>query len=201
MKTVLLCVVLGGFSANLFADLAISFRNTTLFLKPGETTPINSDSVLPAGTYAQLLWAPSNLTYRDGNLGLSLYDPGEILLAETYSTTTAARFNAGIGVYTDADVGGADINTGCFFARIWETAVPSPGAYFLELGIQGPTLTEYNVFNPDTVYYTNLGAEYPSGTDIAIDVQGTTVVPEPSSIGLMGIAGLGMFLTRRKIRR
>lgn len=32
-------------------------------------------------------------------------------------------------------------------------------------------------------------------------VADTTVIPEPATIGLMGIAGLGMFLARRKARR
>lgn len=39
--------------------------------------------------------------------------------------------------------------------------------------------------------------------ELALNPQGTTVtvIPEPATLGLMGVAGLGMFLARRKARR
>ena len=47
-------------------------------------------------------------------------------------------------------------------------------------------------------------ANPPSGAqlEVAFDFTGSTwqAIPEPATIGLMGIAGLGMFLARRKVR-
>lgn len=48
---------------------------------------------------------------------------------------------------------------------------------------------------PETVFFDNGGAG-------VFDLDGSVVVvPEPATLGLMGIAGLGMFLARRKTRR
>lgn len=56
----------------------------------------------------------------------------------------------------------------------------------------------------------NTGAAQPPATAVAYTLPGAptsgqaawgTVIPEPATIGLMGIAGLGMFLARKKTRR
>ena len=49
-------------------------------------------------------------------------------------------------------MGGADINSGYLYARIFDSAVPSLGSYYLEMGLKGFGLFEYDVLNLSTVY-------------------------------------------------
>ena len=55
----------------------------------------------------------------------------------------------------------------------------------------------YDASAPGTIYQGNLtGAANNTFVDIA--TAGTTVIPEPATIGLLGIAGAGLFAARRK---
>ena len=175
------------------ADISVNFAASgSGLLLAGETAPSGS-TVLGAGNLVQLVWSASNAGYQSDNLGLSLVGAGETILA-TATTTFGGNFNAGSGVYGDSDVGGADINTGYFFARVFDSATPVANAYFLEMGIEGSSLTEYSNLDAGSVYSDSLN-------DIgftAIDAQGTRVIPEPATIGLLGIAGAGLYAARRK---
>jgi len=175
------------------ADISVNFAASgSGLLLAGETAPSGS-TVLGAGNLVQLVWSASNAGYQSDDLGLSLVGAGETILA-TATTTFGGNFNAGSGVYGDSDVGGADINTGYFFARVFDSATPVADAYFLEMGIEGSSLTEYSNLDAGSVYSDSLN-------DIgftAIDAQGTRVIPEPATIGLLGIAGAGLYAARRK---
>lgn len=175
------------------ADISVNFAASgTGLLLAGETVPGGS-TVLGAGNLVQLVWSASNTGYQSDDLDLSLANAGETILATT-TTTFGGNFNAGSGVYGDADVGGVDINTGYFFARVFDSAAPVANAYFLEMGIEGSSLTEYSNLDAGSVYSDSLN-------DIgftAIDFQDTQVIPEPATIGLLGIAGAGLYAARRK---
>lgn len=177
------------------ADISVNFAASgTGLLLAGETAP-GPTSILGAGNLVQLVWSGSNTGYQTDDLDLSLANGGETILATTV-TTLGGNFDAGGAVYADSDVGGVDINNGYFFARVFDSAAPVAGASFIEMGIQGSSLNEYVVTDPASPYTDSLN-------DLgftAIDAQGTTVVPEPATIGLMGIAGLGMFAARRKVQ-
>jgi len=61
------------------------------------------------------------------------------------------------------------------------------------MGAATAYMESYPVLLPDIE-----GAPAPGVFDVTFEFE---TIPEPSTIGLMGIAGLGMFLTRKKIRR
>jgi len=206
MKKVMATLVVLAVAGVAMADLSISLRNDTVFLKPGEVTPITSLKTLPVGAHFQLIWAPSNVNYQNGNMGLlgaqNWLEPGEKLLWEGAAPLGGGRITTPVAdVYTDSDVGGVNVNAGYFYARIFQTDKASigNGTYFVEIGIQGPALTEFDSLVPSSTYAASVGLAYASGTSIT--VQDSQVIPEPATIGLMGIAGLGMFLARRKARR
>ena len=176
------------------ADISVNFAASgTGLLIEGATFPPTGSTILGAGNLVQLVWSDSNAGYQSDDLGLSLVAAGETILATT-TTSIGGNFNAGSGVYGDADVGGVDINNGYFFARVFDSAAPVANAYFLEMGIEGSSLTEYSNLDAGSVYSDSLN-------DIgftAIDFQDTQVIPEPATIGLLGIAGAGLYAARRK---
>jgi hypothetical protein len=205
MKKALLTALGLSIAGLAMADISVEFKNTTGYLKPGFTSPTGG-GVLDTGVFVQLVWKQDNVGYQTDDLALSLVNPGEVILLSGLADNDRGRFNFGSAIYgnsiIDAALGGSnDINSGHFYARIFETAAPTVGSYFIELGIQNPTLKAYDASNPldtSTSYTDNMG-------DLAlwtsVDAQNTQVIPEPGTIGMMGIAGLGMYLARKKSRR
>lgn len=204
MMTVLAAVAVAGVVS---ADLAVQTKNSAALLREG-FTELGPGQGLQTGAFLQLVWYADDSGYQDGadidladaTLGSGLLSDGGYVLTSGFTTGPVGNIDLGVGVYTDANVGGAAINSGAFYARIYSAAVPGgpvQGSAFLEMGLQSGPLTAYSASDPTTIYSDNLND---LGT-VSIDSQGTTVVPEPATIGLMGIAGLGMFLARRKARR
>jgi hypothetical protein len=191
---VLMVVAVAGVAS---ADLAVNAKNQTPLVREGFTS-IGPGQGLEAGAYVQLLWKADNAGYQSDDLAESLLNPGEYLLRDGYADNVGLFNLTSSPAFTDADVGGADVNTGYFYARIFERGTVAPGDFFLEMGIQGPTLTEFDPLVAPSTYSLNMGLDV---AEVWIDSQGTTVVPEPATIGLMGIAGLGLVLARRKARR
>ena len=191
---VLMVVAVAGVAS---ADLAVNAKNQTPLVREGFTS-IGPGQGLEAGAYVQLLWKADNAGYQSDDLAESLLNPGEYLLRDGYADNVGLFNLTSSPAFTDAEVGGADVNTGYFYARIFERGTVAPGDFFLEMGIQGPTLTEFDPLVAPSTYSLNMGLDV---AEVWIDSQGTTVVPEPATIGLMGIAGLGLVLARRKARR
>jgi hypothetical protein len=191
---VLMVVAVAGVAS---ADLAVNAKNQTPLVREG-FTEVGPGQGLEAGAYVQLLWSADNTGYQSDDLNDSLLNAGEYLLREGYAGNVGLFNLTSDPAFTSADVGGADINAGYFYARVFERGTVAPGDFFLEMGITGPTLTAYDPLVPTSTYSFNMGADL---TEVWIDAQGTTVVPEPATIGLMGIAGLGLVLARRKARR
>jgi len=190
---VTMAVMIAGIAA---ADLSINWTSGT------SGAVLDVGGVYPAGPYltsgtAQLIWSTTPSVTAAGSYdlagGATLVD--EWMLASSTYGAYGQGFS-GSGIFTDADVGGNDISAGYFYTRIFQGNAAG-GEYFLDLAQYDPTLATYSATDPLTTYKTPvLDAVY------NVDANGTMVaIPEPATIGLMGIAGLGMFLARRKARR
>ena len=73
-------------------------------------------------------------------------------------------------------------------------------------GNYGDGITTYNIFTGNVAGFSTASGDFSvgtiqAGTFDASEMGGLTVIPEPATFGLMGIAGLGLFLARKKARR
>ena len=157
-----------------FADIGVNFgANSSPILKAGETE-VTSETVLDDNVLVQLLWSDSMVDYQSaGGIDSSLTRENEFVL-ETNTINQYGTFSATtVSVFTDSDVGGADINAGYIYARIFDSAVPSFGSYYLEMGIQGFGLFEYDFLQPSSIYTDDFND---FGSIVAIDSQSSQVL-------------------------
>lgn len=170
------------------ADIAVSAKTTA---------PVSTDGTpatyLAPGNLALLVWSASD------NSGSTSVDTSGLAAGEVQLASLSGA-NAGVilapaspTVYNDASVGGADINTGYLYVRIFQdSSIDAGDLYGVGSAVLGSSLTEYDSSVPSTIYSDSFNA--------APLTLSNTVVPEPATIGLMGIAGLGMFAARRKVQ-
>ena len=147
------------------------------------------------GALVQLIWSttPGITVAGDYALlgGATLADEWEL---DNSLTGAYGQGFSGGGIYADAAVGGNDISTGYFYTRVFQSAA-SAGESFLDIAGASPALAVYDPQTASTTYGDPvLVAAY------NIDANTTTVIPEPATFGLMGVAALGMFLARKKAR-
>ena len=193
MKKLILLLLIFSIKTN--ADIGIHFYAAgTAILKPGETT-LSLSSVLNAGNLVQLVWSTSNSGYQSDNLDLSLVNPGEFIL-DTTTTTFGGQFNAGTSFYTNDDVNGLNIDNGYLFARVFESPNPTNGDYFLEMGL----LNSSDVTTDNPFYGDNYSNSLNDLGDSPIDYQSTIVgvIPEPTTVSLIGFSTIGLAFYRRK---
>lgn len=148
--------------------------------------------------------ATLELLYVGAN-GIIDYESGTDILAggsgddELLTTFTVANtggsyedygFFAPVVIDTVSPITGAA--SGDIYGRIWWTQDPAVGGAWYYQG---------NLFSASNLDSGADPAPLPQGYDINGQVGFGQVIPEPATIGLMGIAGLGMYLARRKVRR
>jgi hypothetical protein len=119
-----------------------------------------------------------NISDIQGVIGVADLAIAPVFLGGTYSTGQVDSDGSAVGIgYLVIDANGGGIEVGDLIGFGASAAIndlqPNPGD---------------PVGTPQTL----------AGGSIQTNVQ---VVPEPATIGLMGIAGLGMYLARRKVRR
>lgn len=161
-------------TVTVFADIGVNFgANSNPILKAGETE-VTSETALDDDVLVQLLWSDTMVDYQSvGGIDSSLKRENEFVL-ETNTVNQYGTFSATtVSVFTDSDVGGADINAGYIYARIFDSAVPSFGSYYLEMGIQGFGLFEYNFLQPSSIYTDDFND---FGSVVAIDSQNSQVL-------------------------
>lgn len=184
-----------------YSDLAINWSNSN--------QPVYLDHAggpfVADGSLVQLIWSENGITTSQPGLynirGGSLL-PGEYLLDSTttgggYGLWKRALGNDGGGLYSDTDVGGADINAGYFYTRIFNN--PPGDAYhsypflfepnFVDVNQAASSSYNYDPLDPLSVYSDNaLG-----GTPAVIPA-----IPEPATAFLFVIGLSFTWLARKK---
>jgi hypothetical protein len=197
LSCLFLCCCVSVVFQSAFADLAIDWKNTTKAVyQPGGS---GGSGPFVTNGMIQLIWSASGITTTSGN-GYDLEGgtllPGEYLLATAYTTPLYGFWSAISDIYVNTDVGGANINSGYFFTRIFQNSTASLGAYFVDVGQVNAASWVYSYGpppDPATVYNTgSLSA------NVTINQNLTTVIPEPATMGLFGLGAIGTFLIRRK---
>jgi hypothetical protein len=185
MKKIAVILIATTVAGAAFADIAVNFKTTA----PLSNTAAAGGGYLQSDTVAILVWSATDTTGDAvDETGLAV---GEIALKTTVATSAGVVVPSILEIY---DFVG--INDGYMFARLFQDTSISAGDYYVETGLIGAGLTDYDENTPTTQYIDSFNS-----TAMDIDSQGLQVIPEPATIGLMGIAGLGMFLARRKVRR
>lgn len=177
------------------ADIAIENENHNEKYYKADSTEVNS-------AFVQLIWA-DNLIGKAQAYNTDFLDAGEhLLLSFTTFAGDGGKWNsllgdtfAGIKVYDDVDVEGADINNGYFFYRVFESGFTAENDFYLQQYEQGPTLGNYTVTAPAVpkLYAPNgtLGGTF------SLAEGAHQVVPEPAVASLIVIFGGGLLVGRR----
>ena len=204
MKKLMLSLIGGAcIVGSVFADISVGFVNDPPILDGAGGSPITG------GFVSVLVWSPtapvmSELAGLDGRANTSEF----VLVRETgmspgiFDAVTSQNGGAYF-VFDGSDVGGAtvNINEGYLFTRVFHTTGSDihQGDDYLQIQVLGDgTASGLPLYtNPDGTknvpFYTS--TVLPPGT--AIDSQNLQAVPEPGTFGLMGLAGLGLFMARR----
>ena len=183
--------LVGAASADYFVNYSSYWGNT-----------VDGAPMLPnVGNTAtvQLLYAGANGVADEtepGKLDLSLIAGDDVLLySATFENTGGAYEEFAAGTYGTFD--GAAFLGGAIYGRIFNSAAPGAGSrYFIGDVITALDLDSGASPAPTPTKYDMVAASVGASGEAA-----GVVIPEPATIGLMGIAGLGMFLARRKTRR
>jgi hypothetical protein len=198
MKKIIAATAIAMMAGIASADFAITWlSNQGPVIKNGGTI---AGPYAENGNLVQLIWTASAPVFGDSkadvNGGLAA---GEFLLQSTVTKDGYGFFQSLVGTvtYGNAVVGGSNINSGYVFTRIFDSAAPAAGEWYVDTGLINTSAWTYDPTNVNTVYAANVV----SGSGLVISSNNTQVIPEPGTIGMMGIAGIGMFLARKKARR
>ncbi len=179
------------------ADFAYNWMNVEYAIS------IDSTTVLNDGALIQLIWRPDNTADRTvskaGIGGAVDASGGEILISSAFTLSpTGPPPDFGLwvdNIYVIFESTIPDVHSGYIFTRIFQDGTADFGDIYYDTEYLSSSLV-YEELDVNSIETANTVTD-----DVEISSLGTTVIPEPATIGLMGIAGLGMFLARRKVRR
>lgn len=166
-----------------------------------------------AGAYADLgflyqaIWGPSEPTEAaTGNGGV---ESGHFVLFSSNASTAIPNYTTNFGYiyysdqpasatqHTDSDVGGANINDGFLYFRLFDTAAADAGdRYYQSSSIATSTLPDVDLSSPPIPPSGIVGLNATGGSPQAMT---GTVVPEPTTLALIALSG--MMIAIRRARR
>lgn len=200
MKKIAVAIVVGAMAFTAMGDYVVNVFHPGYFEAIDGTGDLSKPFLPNDGDTAliQLFWAGSDGVAN--NLGGDTLNPGGLGVGDDVLIGTATYVSDGNppSAYAPISVdiqGAAGVFLGAdVFARIFNTVDASLGSTYYEGTVQAVSDLDPNTSPPPL----------PSGYQLApaaINKPFGTVIPEPATIGLMGIAGLGMYLARRKTHR
>ncbi len=163
------------------ADLSVSWISQT-----GAVEGTSGGNDFLVGSTIELIYSDAGVITVAG--GYVLPEIGETVLA-----TGVTGGNSLWNFANETFIG--DYTSGFFFTRVYEND-GSAGEFFLDVAMAAGTDWVFDDQNPGTAY----GSDVVSGIQYIGANETKVAVPEPATLGLMGIAGLGMFLARKKAR-
>jgi hypothetical protein len=172
------------FTAYGFTD--VSNGADALFLDTGETALV------------QLINAGANAT-ADAvtDAGAGMFGDDTLISSFTYTASatpvadfTGYAYEAARSVTSSGISGGANI-----FARIYQDSTAGVGSLYYDGAVVFAVDANPPAGTPPAPTSYNFGGN--TGTDVA---DFASVIPEPATIGLLGIAAAGLFTARRKVR-
>lgn len=198
MKKIVVASVAAMLCGAAFADISVDLKNDAAIF----TDIAGESGVMVDSAKIQLVWNASAPAAVPGEvLQGSLLAVGDVIL-DTFLTTSgyAGTWSDLVGkggLFSDTDVGG-NILAGYLTVRVFDSNNLVAGDKYLQFNVDvDGSLTAFDLTVPATTYQTlsAITASDFASSDYIIQV------PEPSTIGLLGVAGFGIFLARRKTRR
>ncbi len=190
MKKIAVIILLSITAGIASADFAITWKSVVNPMwKDGGSI---GGPYLDNGNLVQLIWVqdmPDAMVSKAGVGGTLAF--GEILIGD------ATMISADYGFWDPGTTGTYDLTDGYVFSRVFDSSAVLFGEFYWDSAVIDVAANQLDVSNPQTVWT----ADIVGLGGVGISDNGTTVVPEPATLGLMGVAGLGMFLARRKSRR
>ena len=180
--------LVGGAYADIYANLSAGYGIGGNGANFGIVDPINGTQIvlqLIGGGGDGLSYEPGSQVYADGTMSGN----------DTLLATLTAFVTSGGADYSDyaATLNGDVVAPDTPDTWIRVSGVVA-GDWVYEQAISFASLNSSDpLVLPEAIFFDNAGAGGVADGSV-------TVIPEPATIGLMGIAGLGMFLARRKVR-
>ena len=197
MKKVLMAGFAVALACTVQADILVNFI--------GSYGAVDNDGFSPLlgngeQAFIQLIYAGANnaIDSTGAGVGGTLLDAGDdvVLWSGLGPVAVGGDFTTEFGTFDAGNIPGAGINGGFVYGRIFQDSGAAASSYFYQgtLSVNMPNVDLGATPPPLSTQYDLL----PSSAGAIANMQ---VVPEPATLGLMGVAGLGMFLARRKARR
>lgn len=197
MKKVMAMIAVASIAGIAVADINVDLSNGGSVFTTGGGTVFEDVKV-------QLVYNADAFSL---SVDVSGSNSGDNILAEFDTTPGFA------GTWSDLGNQGGVFNLGTqagyLAVRVFNADDMGIGAGYFQYNLDTDgTLATYNAQDLATAYYTDTlvvapGAEEAkiTGGDFSAANGVITGIPEPATLGLMGIAGMGLFLARRKARR
>lgn len=191
MKKLMIIAVAAMVAGIASADLSVSWKSQV-----GAVSATSGGTDFLVGSTIQLIWSTSGAITTAGSYDLAAAEAANdfYVLAENV-TGANSLWNLGLPLFTSADVGGNNINSGFFYTRFFQTDGTVDGEYFRDFAMGAGADYVYNALDGATTYSADV---VPGGLNW-IGANGTTVsvIPEPATIGLFGLGALSAWIIRR----